>query len=314
MKELIFFENSPISENEFVLEKNNVSLYIKREDLIHPFVSGNKFRKLKYNLLEAKSKNAQQILTFGGAFSNHIAATAKACEIMKLPSIGIIRGEELRENLSKTLSQNKTLAFAVKSGMTLKFVNRTDYRQKVEMPLVQEIIQKSTSTYVIPEGGTNELAIKGCREILKNKDDYFDVICSSIGTGGTFSGLIEASKSHQKLIGFPALKGDFLKNEIQKYTSKTNWIIDDEFHFGGYAKIDSELIRFINDFKTKFRIQLDPIYTGKMIFGILQRIEDGYFSKNTRILAVHTGGLQGIEGMNVLLDKKGLEKIHYNDV
>lgn len=314
MSNSIFFENSPISKNEFVFEKNGVSLFLKREDKIHPLVSGNKFRKLKYNLLEAKSTNAQQILTFGGAFSNHIAATAKACELMKIPSIGIIRGEELGENLSKTLSQNKTLAFAVKSGMSLKFVSRTAYRQKIEMPLVQEIIKNSPSTYVIPEGGTNELAIKGCQEILNKNDETFDIICAPVGTGGTFSGLIEASKSHQKLIGFPALKGGFLKNEIQKYTSKTNWRIDNEFHFGGYAKINSELIRFINNFKTKYHIQLDPIYTGKMIFGIVQRIEDGYFSKNTRILAIHTGGLQGIDGMNVLLDKKGLEKIHYNDV
>ena len=141
MSNSIFFENSPISKNEFVFEKNGVSLFLKREDKIHPLVSGNKFRKLKYNLLEAKSTNAQQILTFGGAFSNHIAATAKACELMKIPSIGIIRGEELGENLSKTLSQNKTLAFAVKSGMSLKFVSRTAYRQKIEMPLVQEIIK-----------------------------------------------------------------------------------------------------------------------------------------------------------------------------
>ncbi|MFN2261590.1 MAG: 1-aminocyclopropane-1-carboxylate deaminase/D-cysteine desulfhydrase [Psychroflexus sp.] len=307
-----FFNKKFKSKNQFVYknEKTGIELWIKREDLIHPFVSGNKFRKLKYNLLQAKSQNVNQILTFGGAFSNHIAATAKACEMIKIPSIGIIRGEELGEDLPKILSQNKTLDFAVNSGMTLQFVDRSTYRQKSEMPIVQEILQEKPSTLIIPEGGTNELAIRGCQEILTEKDDIFDIICAPLGTGGTFSGLVEASKNHQQLIGFPALKGNFLNTEIQKYTSKTNWMLNNDFHFGGYAKINSELVEFINNFKKQYQIQLDPIYTGKMLFGIIQLIKEGYFSKNTRILAIHTGGLQGISGMNNVLDKKGLEKLH----
>ena len=299
-----FFKQRILTPNQFIGSFKDIKLYIKREDTIHPIVSGNKFRKLKYNLLEAQKQSASKILTFGGAYSNHIAATAEACSILGLESIGIIRGEELENDLQKTLSQNPTLGFAHQKGMKFHFVSRTDFRQKDELSLVERLLHKNQSTYIIPEGGTNALAIKGCKEILDSKNN-FDIICSSVGTGGTIAGLIEASKSSQYCIGFSALKGDFLIDDIARWTSRTNWMLQTDYSFGGYAKVNSDLISFINWFKKSYKIQLDPVYTGKMLYGIFELISAGYFSKNTRILAVHTGGLQGIEGMNRVLKQKG---------
>ena len=161
----------------------------------------------------------------------------------------------------------------------------------------------------MPEGGTNDFAVKGCAEILTNKDSSFDYVCSSVGTGGTLAGLIKASNSLQTIIGFSALKGTFQNSDINKFTRKKNYRILDDYCFGGYAKINIELIEFINDFKNKTAVSLDPIYTGKMIFGIFDLINKGYFKENSTILAVHTGGLQGINGMNALLKKKNLPTI-----
>lgn len=163
---------------------------------------------------------------------------------------------------------------------------------------------------MIPEGGTNELAIKGCEEILVDEDSIFDYICCAVGTGGTISGLINASKNDQKVIGFPALKGDFLTSEIEKYVRKSNWELQTNFHFGGYAKYNQTLIRFINDFKNETNVLLDPIYTAKMIFGLLEIIKKDGFQKGSRILAIHTGGLQGIQGVNQKLHKNNEEIIH----
>lgn len=302
-----FFSDNYQSKNQYIGNFKDVELYLKREDLIHPIVSGNKFRKLKYNLLEAKN-NAASVLTFGGAFSNHIAATAEACKILGLKSIGLIRGEELGEKLDQTLANNPTLRYAHNKGMQLNFVSRTDYRLKEKLPLINTLKEKYPNLVCLPEGGTNELAIEGCKEILNSTDD-FDVICTSAGTGGTFAGLIEASTPSQHCIGFSALKGDFLEKDIRRWTSKPNWSLETQYHFGGYAKVNSELIEFINTFHATHKIPLDPIYTGKMLYGIFDKIQAGHFPKNTRILAIHTGGLQGIEGMNALLKQKGLSTI-----
>ena len=162
---------------------------------------------------------------------------------------------------------------------------------------------------MIPEGGTNELATKGCEEILIEEDKTFDIICSPVGTGGTISGLINASQPHQKILGFPALKGDFLQKEISKFTVKSNWELVTDYHFGGYAKINCTLVEFINRFKQEYNIPLDPIYTGKMMFGIFDLIKKGYFEKGAKILAIHTGGLQGMDGMNIKLKQKNLPLI-----
>ncbi|AXT52754.1 1-aminocyclopropane-1-carboxylate deaminase/D-cysteine desulfhydrase [Aquimarina sp. BL5] len=302
-----------VSKNQEIihptLTESGVSLYIKREDLIHEYVSGNKFRKLKYNLLEAKRNGCDTILTFGGAYSNHIAATASAGKLVGLQTIGVIRGDELAKDLDRTLLENDTLRFASINGMKLKFVSRNDYKQKRSEHFLESLKKEFGLFYCIPEGGTNDLAIQGCEEILTSKDEMFDYVCCAVGTGGTISGIINSSLGHQHVIGFPALKGDFLSEEIEKYTSKTNWSLAKDYHFGGYGKINTTLIEFINTFKQEQNIALDPIYTGKMLYGLFDSIQNGAFTKNTRILAIHTGGLQGILGMNKKLSKKKLPLI-----
>ena len=287
-----------------------MEFFIKREDLIHPFVSGNKFRKLKYNLEEAKLQKNQTLLTFGGAFSNHIVATAVAGNLNGFKTIGVIRGDELGKDLEKTLDNNSTLREAHKNGMTFEFVSRESYRNKSEESFINQLKGKFEDFYLIPEGGTNELAIKGCEEILTEEDANFDYICSAVGTGGTISGIINSTKKHQKVIGFPALKGDFLEAEIRQFVKKENWSLQTNYHFGGYAKYEEELIRFINKFKKDTNILLDPIYTGKMIFGILDLIKKDKFKKGSKVLAIHTGGIQGIEGFNQKLKRKNQQIIH----
>ncbi|WOC39309.1 1-aminocyclopropane-1-carboxylate deaminase/D-cysteine desulfhydrase [Polaribacter sp. HL-MS24] len=292
-----------------ILEERKVALFLKREDLLHPFVSGNKFRKLKYNLAAAKKQQQKTLLTFGGAFSNHIVATAVAANLNGFHSIGIIRGDELGEDLQKTLEKNTTLKRAHQNGMTFEFVSRSAYRNKSTPEFIALLKERYGDFYLIPEGGTNELAVKGCEEILTTVDLKFDYICSAIGTGGTISGLINAAAAHQEVIGFPALKGDFLHTDIQKFTSKENWHLETAYHFGGYAKYNEELIRFINQFTADHKILLDPIYTAKMLFGILDLVAKEYFPENSTILAIHTGGLQGIEGFNQKL-KQTHQKIN----
>ena len=291
------------------MEEKKVELYIKREDLIHPFVSGNKFRKLKYNLEEAKKKNKCILLTFGGAFSNHIVATAVAGNLNGFKTIGIIRGEELANDIQNTLANNSTLREAHKNGMTFEFVSREEYRNKSNEEFINRLKEKFGDFYLIPEGGTNDLAIRGCEEILTQEDANFDYICCAIGTGGTISGLVNSAKMHQKVIGFPALKGGFLKDEINQFVKKENWNLQTNYHFGGYAKYNEDLIRFINSFKKETNVLLDPIYTGKMLFGILDLIKKDKFKKGSRILAIHTGGIQGIEGFNQKLKRKNEEII-----
>jgi 1-aminocyclopropane-1-carboxylate deaminase len=283
-----------------------MKLYIKREDQLHPYVSGNKFRKLKYNLLEAKKQGYNTLLTFGGAFSNHISAVSYAAKEFGFQSIGVIRGEELHDKIS----ENATLSFAQANGMQFEFVSREAYRQKDSETLIEKLHQNYGNFYLVPEGGTNELAVKGCEEILTEEDDFFDYICCAVGTGGTISGIINSSKTHQKVLGFPALKGDFLESEIKKFTQKENWELITDYHFGGYAKINEELIAFINKFRDKTHIPLDPVYTAKMCYGVFDLIRKGYFEKEANILLIHTGGLQGIAGMNEKLKKQNLPLIH----
>jgi 1-aminocyclopropane-1-carboxylate deaminase len=299
-----FFSKSVDSDSEDI-QLSNVVITIKREDQIHDFVSGNKFRKLKYNLTEAISRNNNCLLTFGGAYSNHIAAVAAAGFEMGLETIGVIRGEEIADRIAG----NPTLSFAKSKGMKLHLVSREDYNQKTDLKFISLLKQKFGEFYLIPEGGTNALAVKGCEEILNESDIDFDYICTPVGTGGTIAGLINASEANQTVIGFSSLKGTFQKEIIETFSSKKNYYLTDDYCFGGYAKIDSELIRFINEFKRNYGIPLDPIYTGKMMFGIFDLLKKGYFKENSRILAVHTGGLQGIAGMNRLLEKKKLPQI-----
>jgi len=267
----------------------SVSLSIKRLDKIHPQISGNKFFKLKYNFLEAQKQGFDKVLTFGGAYSNHIAATAYAAHLCGLKSVGIIRGEELSNKML-----NPTLSTAQHFGMQLHFVSREHYRQKDQPEYLSELKQQFPEHYIIPEGGSNALAIQGCQEILSEHDrQNYDVICCAVGTGGTISGLIEASAAHQSILGFSALKGDFLQHEVAQYTVKKNWNIMDDYCFGGYAKAPVELMQFMEKFELDFAIPLEQVYTGKMLYGIFDLMQKKYFPKNTRILIIHSGGLQG---------------------
>ncbi|HEY4617116.1 MAG TPA: pyridoxal-phosphate dependent enzyme [Flavobacterium sp.] len=281
---------------------NSITVSIKREDLIHPFISGNKFRKLKYNLLQAKEEQNETLLTFGGAYSNHIAAVAFAGKEKGFKTIGIIRGDELRDKIS----ENPTLLFAQNCGMQLEFVSREEYRLKNETSFLENLEKQFGDFYLIPEGGTNELAIKGCQEILTEEDSDFDFVCCSVGTGGTIAGIINSALPHQKVLGFPALKGDFLKDEIRIFVQNENWELITAYHFGGYGKVNPDLIAFINQFYDKNKIPLDPIYTAKMVFGVIDMIDKDYFPAHSKILLIHTGGIQGIKGMNMKLKNKQL--------
>jgi 1-aminocyclopropane-1-carboxylate deaminase len=288
------------------IENSDYSLYIKREDLLHPDISGNKFRKLKYNLAQAKKENKPALLTFGGAFSNHILAVAATGAANGFRTIGIIRGEELQDEID----ENPTLRKAQDFGMVFEFVCRESYREKSSEDFIAKLEAKWGDFYLLPEGGTNDLAIKGCEEILTTSDENFDYVCCAVGTGGTISGLINCSKSSQQVLGFPALKGDFLREDICKFVQNPNWELVTDYHFGGYAKVTEELVQFINDFYQKYQIRLDPVYTGKMVYGVLDLIEKEWFPKGSKILMIHTGGLQGIEGMNRLLKQKNQIEIN----
>lgn len=282
------------------LESAEVELYVKREDLLHPVISGNKFRKLKYNLQQAKKEKYTKLLTFGGAYSNHILAVACAGHEQGLETIGVIRGEELQ----KQWEDNPTLKKAFEYGMQFNFVSREEYRQKNKKNFVEALQSKYGNPMILPEGGTNTLAVKGCMEILTAEDASFNHICCAVGTGGTISGLINASERHQTVLGFPALKGDFLKADIATFVKRDNWNLISDYHFGGYGKVDEVLVNFINTFKKETGIPLDPVYTGKMMFGIVDLIQKGHFQKGSKILAIHTGGLQGIAGMNQRLKQR----------
>ena len=295
---------SPVQKiDEVVHKEKGIQLFLKREDLLDKSLSGNKWRKLKYNLIEAKKQGHTQLLSFGGAYSNHIYALAAAGKYFDFKTIGIIRGEASAQD-------NPTLQFARSCGMHLHFVNRATYRLKSETDFLSDLGQMFGSFYHIPEGGTNELAIKGCEEIIMESQFQInaDIYCVPVGTGGTIAGMIAGLDGAKKVLGFSALKGNFLKKEVAdlliqyRQVQFNNWEINTQYHFGGYAKFDKPvrsgkgLIQFIKDFKEKHGIPLDPIYTGKMMYGIYDLIEQNYFPKGGKILAIHTGGLQGLMG------------------
>lgn len=287
----------------------SVGLDLLREDELHPLISGNKYRKLKYNIREALAQGSPGILTYGGAFSNHILATAAACKEAGLQSVGVIRGEELA---GKPL--NPTLARAAKLGMRLCFITRALYAQKEDLDWtywMQKLsLEEQTPYLMLPEGGSNAEAIRGCQEILEGQLSYDYVICA-VGTGGTLAGLIKASGEQQHLIGISALPEDGINRLIRNFTSRTNWEVNFDYHGGGYARITPELVQFMNRFYQKSGIPLDPVYTAKMLWGIKDLVQKGRFSSQTRILAIHSGGLQGIRGMNQKLERKKWPKIQY---
>ncbi|BAO55663.1 1-aminocyclopropane-1-carboxylate deaminase/D-cysteine desulfhydrase [Nonlabens marinus] len=310
----LFDHKDSVNQHFKTFEDLNVTIDIKREDLLHKEVSGNKLRKLRYNLKAALDQEYSQVLTYGGAYSNHIAATAAACRIVGLSSIGIIRGEELGDTLEKTLATNQTLRTAHKNGMQLKFVSRKEYREKMEVDFQAQLMLDYGVFYNIPEGGTNALAVKGANEILTSKDlESYDVICVAGGTGGTAAGIINSVNEGHQVFVFSALKGDFLRRDIEKFSSDRSFELVGENHFGGYVRSNDALIDYMNVRFRESGIPLDPIYTGKMMYRLEQMIQQGIFNGKTRILAIHTGGLQGIPGYNQMLKKKGRLQLQYED-
>jgi 1-aminocyclopropane-1-carboxylate deaminase len=266
-----------------------IRVLLKRDDLIHPEVPGNKWRKLKYNLAEAADAGWRVILTFGGAYSNHIRATAAAGFHCNFSTIGIIRGEE-------HLPLNPSLAYAVSKGMRLSYLDRATYRRKTEPLVIDALRRRFGPFYLLPEGGTNELAVRGCSEVPAEIEQDFDVICCPCGTGGTLAGISAGLKQGQRAIGFSALKGGgFLADEVAELQRRTfgrcsdNWSIEDRFHFGGFARRTSELDGFIADFRARHKLNLEWIYVAKMMYGIYALSKEGKFTPGTCIVALITG-------------------------
>ncbi len=295
---MLSYKETSIQEiTDPILVQFGVKLFIKREDLNHPFVTGNKWWKLKYNLQAARLQGHHTLLTFGGAYSNHIYATAAAANECGFKSIGIIRGEE-------NLPLNATLSFAKANGMHLHYISRELYRKKNEVEFLQDAEQKFGKFYLIPEGGTNQLAIDGVKDFTETLAEIsFDYLCVPVGTGGTVAGLIEGSKGKGKIIGYSSLKGgEFLENDVKGMIDSSsshynNWRIETRYHQGGYGKVTNELLEFLKTFEAKHNVRLDPIYTGKMMWGIFESIKRNEFPGGSVILAIHTGGLQGWNGI-----------------
>ncbi|MBI2730762.1 MAG: pyridoxal-phosphate dependent enzyme [Sphingobacteriales bacterium] len=265
-------------------EKNNLTVSAARLDKLHPIVSGNKFFKLKYNIENALFENSEGIITFGGAYSNHLAATAFACHEAGIRSIAILRGEE-------SVTQSHTLVFCKQMGMQLEFVNRTDYRNKEK--LYQHYRNRFPSFYIIPEGGDNEAGEKGCSEIITNIEashQYTHIVCD-VGTGTTFKGMAKSIGSNQMLLGIVVLKGAEEMNPF--LAASKNTVLIHDYHFGGYAKKTKELIAFMNQFYRQHHVPTDFVYTGKLFFALNDLITKKYFNNNSKILCIHTGGLQG---------------------
>ncbi|MEZ5057278.1 MAG: pyridoxal-phosphate dependent enzyme [Saprospiraceae bacterium] len=294
-----FFSNvtSPIQELHAPLfENKKVKVFLKREDLLDPEVSGNKFRKLKHNLIEAANLQKSTLLTFGGAWSNHIAAVAAAGSKFGFQTIGIIRGEEPD-------SYSETLKYASQQGMQFQFVSRTEYRERSNAAYQASWMERYPEAFLIPEGGTNCQAIQGVSEMV---DAEFLALnpthtCLAAGTGGTTAGLISSGIQSQ-ILSFPVLKGGFMEKEILKIVESCgikppqNLQIINAYHFGGYAKVTDELFEFMSSFEKEHRVLLDPVYTAKMIYGVFDLIKRDHFPKGSKILMIHTGGLQGRAG------------------
>lgn len=273
-----------------VLEEHGVQLHIKRDDLIHPVISGNKWRKLKYTLLYALNNNYQHLISMGGAYSNHLHALAYIGHKLNIKTTGLIRGEEPEE-------YNQTLLDLRQWGMTLEFVSRSAFRELRKKRAHNAQMEKQYNGYWIPEGGATQDALRGVSEILKEIDIEFDTLTVACGTGTTLAGLAKALPEKKRVLGFSSLKGGgFLEKDVKKLiknNSLTNWSINFDYHFGGFAKTNDELISFIEEFKSHNNIPLEPIYNGKMLFGLFDLIKNGRFKKGHKVIAIHTGGLQG---------------------
>ncbi len=299
------FQPPPIQQiNSEIARRAGVEIYVLRLDLMHPWVNGNKWFKLKYNLLEAKQQNFTTLLTFGGAYSNHIFATAAAGNLFGLGTIGVIRGEQ-------RLPLNPTLSFAVQQGMQLVYLDRQTYRQRHTTALQQDLQQRFGEVFVIPEGGSNLNGVRGCTEIVTHSS-LFDTICLACGTGTTLAGIALSLHQSQRVIGFGVLKGGaFLEQEIHSLLTNypksglpAPWELVCDYHMGGYAKVNNELLLFSQQFQEEHGIPLDYVYTAKMFYGVMDLLQQGFFPRGDRLLLIHTGGLQGNVGMESRLGEK----------
>lgn len=286
----------PISHPMFTRHK--ISVQVKRDDQIDKVISGNKWRKLKYNLLHAKAINAKGIITFGGSFSNHIHACALSCKQQQLSAIGIIRGEEDNQD-------NYTLTWAKHWGMQLSFVDRKTYRLRNEKSYLQHLQQQYPDYLIVPEGGSNALALIGMAEVIDelNQQSEFDTLLSPVGSGGTLAGLISADKNQHKILGISVLKqGGYLVKQVndllpEHAKAHTNWQLMSQYHGGGYARFSAQDAQRIRSFSAVVGIDFEPVYSGKMILALLDLMSTGYFPAHHRIVLLHTGGLQGLAGM-----------------
>lgn len=279
------------------LAEYGVRLSMLRLDQVHPTISGNKWYKLKYNLQRAREEEHDTLLTVGGAYSNHLYATAAAGQAYGFRTIGIVRGEA-------HVPLNPTLQFCYDQGMELHYVRRDVFRQRGEAGFQPELAQQFGRHYFLPEGGTNALAVQGCAEVIPDAPDV-DYVACCVGTGGTLAGVLLRTAGQASVLGFPALKGgDFLQDEVNRLTQQyigrryDHYQLVHDYHFGGYARVPPELIDFINTFYQTTGISLEPIYTGKMLYGLYDMIKKGHFSAGSRMLVIHSGGLQGIAGFN----------------
>ncbi|MDA7745859.1 pyridoxal-phosphate dependent enzyme [Psychromonas sp.] len=283
------------------LSTANITVSIKRDDLLHPDISGNKWRKLKYNILEAKKRNIKHLISFGGAFSNHIHALSAAGYHFNFATTGIIRGET-------HYASNPTLSQAQRWGMKLQFVDRKTYREKESSDYLHRLKAQYPDAYIIPEGGSNHLAIPGVEEVvtelLQQSTKPIDHIFTATGSAGTLSGLISGAlklTNKTQVHGIAVLKNahyltEVLTNFVPKFND-LNWHLHTEFHGGGYGKVSAELAHFCHQFTQETQIPIEPIYTGKMLYALWQLIDQGYFSPGSHIVAIHTGGLQGLAGL-----------------
>lgn len=312
--------NTAGSSEEFLMEHHGVFLYLKRDDLIHPEISGNKWRKLKYHAEEFYAGSYDSLLTFGGAFSNHLAATAAFARLAEIPAYGLIRGEEEMDN--------PTLRFCRTQGMELEGISRSKYQVKDKPEFLEALKILRPNVFIIPEGGKGPQAVKGCAEIRQELEGSYDYFALAAGTGATAAGLL-AALEHEQLLVYPALKAEgfmvkAIVNQLLEYYRyyglkgkslsliQRELVLRPDYHFGGYAKINEDLIRFMNTLYQSHQLKLDPVYTSKMLFGLLKDIEAGQFKLGAKILVLHTGGLQGIAGMNEKLSQKGQELISYD--
>lgn len=287
-----------IKINDPRLAQYPLELWLKRDDLIHPVLSGNKWRKLKFILQQALALKADTIVSMGGAYSNHLHALAFVGQQMGLKTVGLVRGEVL-STLNPTLQDLRAW------GMELKFVSRTEYRKLRDYQHWKALPGLKPGQYWLPEGGAVTLALQGIAELVAEINQPDAVLCVPCGTGTTLAGIIASSSPSNTILGFSALKGaDFLTEEVKRLLPAgeplNNWSINQDYHCGGFGKTTSQLLDFMAQFERATGILLDPVYTGKMLLGIYDLLAKGYFKGHQRIIAVHTGGLQGRRTLNGL--------------